>query len=129
LLRSAVAFFHDWRHRDALQREFQALGGTEGDRVLRDCGLSRSEFLSSLDNSLLSEDLLEPAMLSMGFDPLAIKMKYPEWNRDLARACMSCRHRLRCRDDVAANRFAASHQSYCVNSDSLSEIARSRMAA
>ena len=68
-------------------------------------------------------------MLSMGFDPLAIKTKYPEWSRDLARTCMSCRHRLRCRDDVAAKRFAASHHSYCVNSDSLSEIAQSGMAA
>ena len=128
LLRYVVAVFHDWQHRKALQREFQALGA-DGDRVLHDCGISRSEFLSSLDNNLLSEDLLEPAMLSMGFDPLAIKTKYPEWSRDLARTCMSCRHRLRCRDDLSAECFATSHRSYCANSDSFSEIAQSGMAA
>lgn len=124
LLRYAVAFFHDWQHRKALQREFQSLEDTEGERILHDCGISRSEFLSSLDNNLLSKDLLEPAMASLGFDPLAIKTKYPEWSRDLARTCMVCRHRLRCRDDLSAKRFAASHRSYCVNSDSFSEIAR-----
>src|SRR5688572_2511192 len=53
LLRYAAAVFHDWRHRKALQREFQALGDIEGDRILHDCGMSRSEFLSSLDNNLL----------------------------------------------------------------------------
>ena len=45
LLRYVVAVFHDWQHRKALQREFQALGA-DGDRVLHDCGISRSEFLS-----------------------------------------------------------------------------------
>ena len=129
LLRSFACYFHDWQRRNALQREFQALGAAEGERVLNDCGMSRSEFLSSLDNNLLSEDLLEPAMLSMGFDPLAIKTKYPEWSRDLARTCMSCRHRLRCRDDLSAECFATSHRSYCANSDSFSEIAQSGMAA
>ena len=129
LLRYAAAFFHDWQHRKALQREFQALGDAEGERVLHDCGMSRSELWSSLDNNLPSEDLLEPAMLSMGFDPLAIKTKHPDWSRDLARACMTCRHRLRCRDDLSAKRFAASHRSYCVNSHSFSEISQSGMAA
>ena len=129
LLRYAAAFFHDWQHRKALQREFQALGDAEGERVLHDCGMSRSELWSSLDNNLPSEDLLEPAMLSMGFDPLAMKTKCAGWSRDLARACMTCRHRLRCRDDLSAKRFAASHRSYCVNSHSFSEISQSGMAA
>jgi hypothetical protein len=129
LLRSAVEIFRDWQRRDALRRELQALGPVEGERVLHDCGMSRSEYLSSLDNNLLSEDLLEPAMQTMGFDPLAIKTKHPEWSRDLARACMSCRHRLRCRDDVSAKRFATSHRNYCVNSDSFGELAQSGVAA
>ena len=128
LLRYAVAFFHDWQRRNALQREFRSLGA-EGERLLHDCGMSRSEFLSSLDNNLLSEDLLEPAMLSMGFDPHTIKAKHPEWSRTLARACMTCRHRLRCRDDLSAKRFAANHRGYCVNSDSFSEIAQSGKTA
>ena len=129
LLWSFACYFHDWQRRNALQREFQALGAAEGERVLNDCGMSRSEFLSSLDNNLPSEDLLEPAMLSMGFDPLAIRTKHPEWSRDLARACMSCRHRVRCRDDVLAGRFATSHRSYCVNSDSFGELAQRGKAA
>jgi hypothetical protein len=129
LLGYAVTFFRDWQHRNALQSEFRRLGVTEGERVLHDCGMSRSEFLSSLGNNVLSEDLLEPAMLSMGFDPLAIKTKHPEWSRDLARACTTCRHRLRCRDDLLAKRFATSHRSYCVNSDSFSEISQIGKAA
>lgn len=129
LLRSFASYFHDWRRRNALQREFQALGAAEGERVLNDCGMSRSEFLSSLQNSLLTEDLLTPAMLSLGLNPIAFKAKHPEWGRDLERACMSCRHRLRCRDDVSARRFATSHRSYCVNSDSFRELAQRGKAA
>lgn len=128
LLRYAVAFVHDWQRRNALYREFQLLGA-EGERVLHDCGMSRSEFLSSLQNSLPLEDLLEPAMASIGLDPVAIKAKHPGSSRDFARACMSCRHRMRCREDILANRFATNHRAYCVNVHSFSEIAHSGKAA
>ena len=123
LWRSAIGFFHDWRHRSALQREFQLLGHAEGERILRDCGLPRSEFMSSLHKPLLSEDLLSPAMLSVGLDPVAFKIRHPARSRDLERICMACDNHRRCRNDASTDRFASRYRDYCPNRNSFDEIA------
>lgn len=112
----------DWRTRATLQSELHRLGRDEEDRVFRDCGLNRGEFVKSLQNPLVSEDLLSPAMELIGIDPVALRKRYPSWSRDMARVCMACRNRRRCRDDVSAHRISA-FRAYCLNDGSFEEIA------
>ncbi|MGB3391409.1 MAG: hypothetical protein WBA88_25920 [Pseudaminobacter sp.] len=107
-----------------MRREFYAIDRDEADRLLRECAMGRSDFLSSLRNPYCADDLLLPAMRSVGLDPEAHKASYPAWHRDIERTCTACENRRRCRRDVLSNRFAARHRSYCPNKDSFTEIAQ-----
>lgn len=112
----------DWRTRATLRSELHRLGRDEEDRVFRDCGLNRGEFAKSLKNPLVSEDLLSPAMELIGLDPVALRKRHPSWSRDMARVCMACPNRRRCRDDVSAHRIGA-FRAYCLNDRSFEEMA------
>lgn len=125
LWRSAITCFHDWQHRRALEREFVLFDQQEGERVLRDSGMSRNDFLALLQTPLASQDLLSPALSSLGIDPAAL---HTEWTRDLARTCIVCKNRRQCRDDLSAHRFSSRYRGYCPNSDSL-EVIAGRMTA
>lgn len=119
----AVSSLHNQRTKNALRREMAELGPDEENRVLRDCGLSRSEFATLLQNSLATEDLLSPAMNSIGLDPVAWRERYPAWGREMARVCMACDFRRRCHGDMVGGRVDAFRE-YCPNSADLAEMAR-----
>ena len=119
LWRSTTEAFRDSRRRSALRRQFEKLG----DDALQDCGFSRSEFDASFRNALPLVDLLSPAMLALGLDPVELS---PGRSMDLGRACMFCQYRQRCRNDVSAHRFAARYRRYCLNNDSFDEMVRAR---
>lgn len=119
---SVASSLLDWRTRATLRNEFHRLGRDEENRVLRDCGLNRSEFAKSLQNPLVSEDLLSPAMELIGLDPVALRKRHPSWSRDMARVCMACPNRRRCRKDVSARRIST-FRAYCVNDRSFEQMA------
>lgn len=120
--RSAVAFAADRRHRMVAAREMGALDPNERSRILTEAGLTRSEFGDIMRTPFVSQDLLSRAMLAIGIVPSAFRARHEMWHRDMARVCMACPARSRCRRDLATCDFARRYRHYCPNADSLAEI-------
>lgn len=120
---SAVLTVQDWRRRRSAVNEIAALTPAEGDRVLGDCGLSRSDFQLAMRHAFASTILLPEAMKSKGVDPIAVEREQPEWNRDMRRTCMLCKERSRCSAQLATAEFNGSYHDFCPNSASLDALA------
>lgn len=127
--RFAIDYFADRRRSIATLREFEALGLDECVPVLKDCGLTRRDFVDAMRRPLASLDLLSPAMQSIGIDPTAFHSREAGFGRDMDRTCMLCRHRCRCRNDIATSDFASRHRDFCPNSENFTEIIRSQQQA
>ena len=125
IVRLAIAFIRDRKQARAARLEVQSLDATEGGRLYGELGMTPDEFAAAMRTPFVSEDLLSSAMTSMGADPAVFEAQHRAWSRDMHRVCMMCRHRRRCRRDLAASSFDRHYRSYCPNALSMAEIAES----
>ncbi|QOF74580.1 hypothetical protein IG197_30070 (plasmid) [Aminobacter sp. SR38] len=122
LWRSVVLRFKDWRQRRAAVWEISQLGN-DGERMLAECGLSRSDFRQAMRLAFASKILLPEAIKSKGIDAETFENRYPEWNRDMRRTCMMCPARRVCSDRLETRDFEASYRDFCPNADNLDALA------
>jgi hypothetical protein len=120
--RLAVDYLDDRRRSRATVREFNALGPEECAHALSDSGVTPVEFDRAMRLPFASEDLLAPAMRSVGIDPAAFAAQNPSSYRDLCRTCMLCDHRMRCRNDLGSSDFARTHVGFCPNSETFGDL-------
>lgn len=112
----------DMRTRRAAARELAALDPAERARVLADFGLSEHELTGACATPHALDDMQSQALASLGVDVKAFRAENPLWQRDMARLCLACEARGRCRNDLAEGRFAGHYAEYCPNAESLDEI-------
>lgn len=124
LWHSAISTFQDWRRRRAAVNEIAALG-SEGEKVLGECGLTRAEFTEAMRHTFASSILLPEAMQAVGVDPVAFEKANAEWNQDMRRTCMLCARRSHCSNLLASSEFSTRYGSFCPNSASFDQMAKS----
>ena len=128
LFHLALAYLEDRKRSRATVREFRALGPEACAHLLGDAGLAPSEFDRAMGLPFASEDLLTPAMRSVGIDPAEFaEHNHPSY-RELCRTCMSCDHRMRCRSDLGNAAFLRTYRDFCPNSIPFDALAASRGA-
>lgn len=125
LWRSAVLHYKDWRQRRAAVLEISQLGN-DGERMLAECGLTRSDFRQAMRAAFASKILLPEAVKSKDVDPEIFENRYPVWNRDMRRTCMMCSARRLCSDRLSSGEFEASYRDFCPNAGSLDALAERR---
>lgn len=125
IARLAAAFARDWTQARAVRLEVQSLDAAEGGRLCHELSMSSHELDAAMRTPFVSDDLLSPAIVSMGADPAMFEARHRGWSRDMRRVCMMCRHRSRCRRDLTASNFDHRYRSYCPNALSMAEIAES----
>lgn len=128
LWNSATAWAYDRSRRMETLRELQALDPHERTRVLGDLGLSQTELGAALHGPFVTRDLLSGALRAIGTDPDLLRARHGGRERDMRRVCVECPARGRCRRDLATGDFARRYRHYCLNADSLAEIARAGRA-
>jgi hypothetical protein len=119
--RFAISFLVDRERSKAARREFWAQGSDKCAGILNDLGLTRTEFDDAMRLPYASEDLLTPAMRSVGIDPDSFQTLEAA-RGDMSRTCMTCPHRRQCRGLQAAFDFENHYQDFCPNSPGFAKL-------
>ncbi|BCG82409.1 hypothetical protein [Mesorhizobium sp. 113-3-3] len=119
--RFAISFLVDRERSKAAKREFWAQGPHKCAGILHDLGLTRAEFDDAMRLPYASEDLLTPAMRSVGIDPDSFQT-LEATRGGMSRTCMTCPHRRECRGLLAVFDFENHYQEFCPNSRGFAKL-------
>ncbi|TPN35220.1 hypothetical protein [Mesorhizobium sp. B1-1-6] len=120
--RSVISLLADRRRSRAATREFWAMGWDECTGILNDIGLTQGEFDAAMQLPYASEDMLTPAMLSIGIDPDTFDSRQIARDRLMSRTCITCPHRRQCHSHMAAFDFESHYQDFCPNRGNFAEL-------
>lgn len=117
----AADFLDDRRRSGVTPAEVRAVVDAEQVRILRHSS-TPPEFDVALRRSFASQNLLFPAMRAINIDPVDFASQEAEWLRDMSLTCVACRHRIRCRHEIATSGFRSRFRLFCANSASFADI-------
>jgi len=98
------------------------MGLDECTGILNYIGLTQGEFDAAMQLPYASEDLLTPAMLSIGIDPDTFDSRQIARGRLMSRTCITCPHRRQCHSHMAAFDFESHYKDFCPNRDNFAEL-------
>jgi len=111
-----------YRRKREMAAEIHDLLEHDGGRVFSDIHVAPAELRDLCQRALAADDLLTPALRSMGINSALFAEQVPATRRDMQRICMTCRHRLRCHYHVKTATFRQNQRAFCGNSDNFSAI-------
>jgi hypothetical protein len=119
-----VDVLRGYRRKREMVTEIEDLTERDRERLFSEIDVTPGEFRDFCRHALAADDLLTPAMQSVGIGLALFSVQHPALQRDMQRICMACRHRLRCRYHLKASTFRQNQRAFCGNSDNFATITK-----
>ena len=117
----------DWlKSYSARQEEMGRL--TRGDVALMasDLGLTEAELRDVMPRTVDNRALMERMLRARGLDPVRVRHSFAALMRELELTCTRCPDTARCRRELDAGTAALHCHEYCVNADTIDDLAEAQ---